>query len=59
MMRLLDDILYTAYCVVFLTVVGVGLLAITPYLIGSTLYEKWRAMKHGRSVNWHSFKEGL
>lgn len=50
---------FTLYCVVFLAVVGLGLIAITPYLIGSTLREKWRAMKRGRPVNWHIFKEGL
>ena len=59
MRRLLGDILYTVYCVLFLTIVGVGLLVITPYLIGSTLREKWRAMKRGRPVNWHIFREGL
>lgn len=48
-----------AYTATMLTVIGVALVAITPYLIASVLREKYRAMKQGKPVNWHIFKEGL
>lgn len=59
MKRFLGSIGYTLYVILFLTVVTLGLVAVTPYFIISVLREKYRAMKQGKPVNWHIFKEGL
>lgn len=56
---LLGGIGFALYAVVFLTVIGMVLVAITPIIIVQTFIEKWCARKQGRQVNWHIFKEGL
>lgn len=54
-----DVIWWSTYAPLALMCIGLFLVVAIPVLTIEVLFEKYRARRDGKTVNWHIFKEGL